>query len=254
MSSKPVMKTAIQVCKNGDGVIDQLINTLSYVLQETSQNERIVIGLSGGSLPKFFAGAVKKMLQNDEHSKSWERVKFIFCDERLVAYDNADSTFGVFDNLLLKDPEVSKVITKDNFVLVDPNLGSALEAAADYEKKLMDLQPDGIFDLLLLGMGPDGHTCSLFPGHPLLDEKTKVVAAITDSPKPPPERVTLTLPVINRANHVAFVATGSSKAPVLKEIFGEDTKESAKSKYPSACVQPSKGTLIWIIDEAANPN
>ena len=70
------------------------------------QNARTVIGLSGGSLPKFFAGAVKKMLQNDEHSKSWQRVKFIFCDERLVAYDNADSTFGVFDNLLLKDPEV----------------------------------------------------------------------------------------------------------------------------------------------------
>ena len=63
------------------------------------------------------------------------------------------------------------MITKDNFVLVDPNLGSALEAAADYEKRLMDLQPDGIFDLLLLGMGPDGHTCSLFPGHPLLEEK-----------------------------------------------------------------------------------
>ena len=70
------------------------------------QNARTVIGLSGGSLPKFFAGAVKKMLLNKEHSKSWERVKFIFCDERLVAYDNADSTFGVFDNLLLKDPEV----------------------------------------------------------------------------------------------------------------------------------------------------
>ena len=73
------------------------------------QNARTVIGLSGGSLPKFFAGAVKKMLQNGEHSKSWERVKFIFCDERLVAYDNADSTFGVFDNLLLKDPEVREL-------------------------------------------------------------------------------------------------------------------------------------------------
>ena len=79
---------------------------------EMCQNTSTVIGLSGGSLPKFFAGAVKKMLQNDEHSKSWERVKFIFCDERLVAYDSADSTFGVFNNLLLKDPEVRIVFTQ----------------------------------------------------------------------------------------------------------------------------------------------
>merc|ERR1712110_530990 len=130
-------------------------------------------------------------------------------------------------------------ITRDNFLLVDPKLGSAEASAVDYAAKLASLRPDGVFDLLLLGMGPDGHTCSLFPGHSLLKEKDLSVAAITDSPKPPPSRVTLTFTVINKAKRVVFVATGSSKAPVLKEIFDEETHEASKERYPSACVSPS---------------
>ena len=112
---------------------------------------------------------------------------------------------------LFREALIGKVdgITEASFVLVDTSM--PVEAAAkDYEAKLAALGKAS-YDVLLLGMGPDGHTCSLFPGHALLDEASRQVAPITDSPKPPPERVTLTYPVLNAAQADVFVCTGEGK-------------------------------------------
>ncbi|XP_026316007.1 6-phosphogluconolactonase, partial [Hyposmocoma kahamanoa] len=101
------------------------------------------------------------------------------------------------------------------------------------------------FDLLLLGMGPDGHTCSLFPGHPLLNETDTPVAAITDSPKPPPERITITFPVINNARNCIFAISGAGKADMVKRILKD------KEDLPAGRVNPESGSLYWIIDNSA---
>jgi len=140
-------------------------------------------------------------------------------------------------------------IPDSQVITINPQL-PVEEAAEDYAKKLRQaFQGDSIpvFDLLILGVGPDGHTCSLFPDHPLLQEREKIVAPISDSPKPPPQRVTLTLPVLNAARTVIFVATGEGKAAVLKRIL-EDKEENP---LPAALVQPHTGKLCWFLDEAA---
>ena len=103
------------------------------------------------------------------------------------------------------------------------------------------------FDLLILGMGPDGHICSLFPNDPLLDVKNLLVASISDSPKPPPQRITITLPVVLNAAHTAFLCMGASKAEnVQRAIEGEVTKE-----IPASLVRNGSGQAHWFLDQAA---
>ena len=145
-------------------------------------------------------------------------------------------------------PKLEEAVKKDKEAFED----AALEVAEDYEKKLISVFATvhavkfPVFDLLLLGVGPDGHTCSLFPGHPSLNENVGWVTFVGDSPKPPPRRITFTLPVINHAHNVAFVATGEGKQDVLKEII-----EDSESRLPSALVRPVTGKLYWFLDEAA---
>lgn len=97
-------------------------------------------------------------------------------------------------------------------------------------------------------MGPDGHIASLFPEHPLLEEGTSWVAPVFDSPKPPPQRITLTLPLINAAARVGVVTTGASKAEILKRVFG---KREAPGALPAQQVVGEGRELIWFMDDAA---
>lgn len=105
-----------------------------------------------------------------------------------------------------------------------------------------------VFDCILLGMGPDGHTASLFPGHSLLEYNAaeKWILAITDSPKPPSSRVTFSLPLINNARHIVFVVTGDGKKEAVRRILQEKD-----SRLPSERVKPTDGTLTWFLDQGA---
>jgi 6-phosphogluconolactonase len=146
-------------------------------------------------------------------------------------------------------------LPKENVHSINPDLLKDLdELADDYESLLIRefAQKDSarfpVFDLILLGMGPDGHTASLFPGHELLSESDRWVAYITDSPKPPPARITLTFPVINHAHRVAFVATGAGKVEMLSKVL-----DQPELGLPCSRVLPAQpGAVYWFVDDAAS--
>ncbi|KAG2075262.1 6-phosphogluconolactonase [Suillus decipiens] len=206
---------------------------------------RFTVALSGGSLPK----QLNKLIDNP--FVKWDKWQVFFADERCVPLDHEDSNY----NLCRKELFSKVPIPEKNIHSIDVSLLDDLEELADaYEKALISefAQKDAarfpVFDLVLLGIGPDGHTCSLFPEHPLLTEEDRWVAYIEDSPKPPPKRITLTFPVLNHALRIAFVAAGEGKADVLSTII-----DNPEAGLPASRVRPSHpGQVYWYVDNAAS--
>ncbi|WBW75229.1 6-phosphogluconolactonase Pgk1 [Schizosaccharomyces osmophilus] len=217
-----------------------------------AKHGRFTLALSGGSLPKVLAEGLSQQKDNIDFSK-WE---IFFADERIVPLEDENSNYALckevlFDVLPGFVPE--QIHTIDTKFLKQNPLDS--QAVADeYEKQLVHVFANAstvkvpVFDLMLLGCGPDGHTCSLFPDHELLDEDVAWVAPITDSPKPPKERITLTIPVVTHALSVAFVTTGAAKQDILPVVI-EDTT----SKLPSALISRAHPDRIsWFLDDDAS--
>lgn len=209
------------------------------------------VGVSGGSLPKTLAQGLLAPSSGPNDEVKWDKWEIFFADERAVPLDHEDSNYKLLkDELLDKIPEDQP---KPTVHTIDPTyLNDTQELADQYEQALVrsfasrDSVKLPIFDLLLLGCGPDGHTCSLFPGHELLRETNAWVAPIEDSPKPPPKRITLTLPVVTHAVRVAFVATGGGKKGIMKEIFEHG------NGLPCALVNEGTGDRCsWFVDNAA---
>lgn len=225
-----------------------------YLLTQQDQalksNSTFKVAVSGGSLGKV----LKRALIDNESVKNevkWDKWEIYFSDERLVPLDHPDSNYGLFNQNVLQHlsvkPQVytideTKLTGKDGLV-EGSDIAKDEEIAADYAKYLPE---DLKIDAILLGCGPDGHTCSLFPGHKLLQENRLSIAYINDSPKPPPRRITFTFPVLKAATAVAFVAEGADKAPIFKQIFNDPT-----SRLPSQLVNEiDSGTEVsWFVNE-----
>lgn len=202
--------------------------------------------ISGGSLIK----SLRKLVEVD--SIDWSKWHFFWVDERVVPKHHEDSNYKLaYDAFLSKVP-----IPPGNVYAINDSL-TAAAAAEDYETCLKHLVKTGVlrvsestgfpkFDLVLLGMGPDGHVASLFPGHGLCDEKKRWVASITDSPKPPSERITFTFPVINSSAHVGLVVCGSGKAEAVEAAL----KKTGDDDVPAGCVSAEE-ELVWFLDKPA---
>jgi len=185
----------------------------------------------------------------------WSKWHVFWVDERVVPKDHADSNYK-----LASDEFLSKVpIPADQVYAINDALSSE-GAAEDYETRLKQLVKDGVietstvsgfpkFDLMLMGMGPDGHIASLFPGHPVVNENQKWVTFVKDSPKPPPERITFTFPVINSSAHIALVVTGAGKAGAVHKALSGGQKTS--DLLPVEMVSLQDGELIWFTDKPA---
>jgi 6-phosphogluconolactonase len=206
------------------------------------------VALSGGSTPKMLYG----LMATDQvvrPSIPWSKIHFFFGDERHVPPDHADSNFrmaneAMFQALKAEQLHVHRVLGE---------LSDATEAASQYEMDLKrffearGLVDEGFprFDLIFLGMGPDGHTASLFPNSSGLDETTRWVLANWVE-KFKTDRITLTFPVLNAAAEVILFVAGSEKAVVLAEVLDGDAQ-----KFPVQLVRPRNGIKRWMLDAAA---
>ena len=195
------------------------------------------IALPGGSVattlfPRLASAAV-----------DWSRSDFFWVDERAVPPDDPESNFAAARALWLEPAS----IPGSRVHRMRGDAADLDQAAWAYEAELRSALGDPPrLDVALLGVGPDGHVASLFPGHRLLDETARPVAALQDAPKPPPRRLTLTLPVLAAARLVVVAAFGASKAEVVRAALDE-----AQSPLPVARVARSAAAALFLLDPEA---
>ncbi|MBZ5628192.1 MAG: 6-phosphogluconolactonase [Acidobacteriia bacterium] len=215
--------------------------------QAVGEKGNFTVALSGGSTPKALYG----LLTGDAELRSrvpWQQTYFFFGDERHVAPDHADSNYRTAHQTLL-----SKIpIAAGQVFRMKGEYPDAVKGAAEYEDALREYfhLPAGRFprfDLVMLGMGPDGHTASLFPGTKALEERNRLVTSNWVG-KFYTHRITMTAPVLNNAACVMFMAHGPDKAQPLKAVL-EGPYEPAQ--LPAQLIRPPNGTLLWLVDESA---
>jgi 6-phosphogluconolactonase len=208
-----------------------------------AERGRFAVALSGGSTPK----SLYSLLAAEHRDFDWKRTFLFFGDERHVPPDHPDSNYRMVNESLLSHIQ----IPDENVFRVKAENPDAASAAHEYENQLLQFfqpKPGEIprFDLILLGMGPDGHTASLFPGSEGLKEQSRWVMANWVE-KFKTSRISFSFPVLNNAAAVIFLATGPDKADIVRQVL-EGKNDPA---YPAQQVLPANGRLLWLLDKAA---
>lgn len=201
--------------------------------EAVARHGRFLVALAGGTTP---LAAYRLLAKADV---PWPKTHVFFGDERCVPESHPDRNDGAAREALLAHVP----IPAENVHAID---AMAEDGAAKAEQDVRTILGESLrFDLVLLGMGPDGHTASLFPRHPALHEKKHLVVRLEDSPKPPPARVTFTLLLLRASRHTVLVVTGAEKRAAFRRVLAHDVDT------PAALARPRDGVFTILADEAA---
>lgn len=240
---EPHADSKIRVLQDKEAVAEFIVNTwIEISRQSVAEKGWFAVALSGGRTPSDFY----QRLAACQHPLLWDQTHIFFADERFVPPDDKASNYRMINNHLL-----SRIaMPKKNIHPVLTEGVSLEESAKKYEADMrtffkIEDNDTPVFDLIILGIGEDGHTASLFPNTAALQETKRIaIPVIVDAS--PSERITLSLGVINNAQNICFLVTGTSKAAAIKAIL-----EDKASALPAALVKPVQGTVLFLIDSAA---
>ncbi len=228
-------------------------NTLSheaahYVVRLANESivmhGRFTVALSGGSTPKTLYTLLGSTPYR-EHI-DWTMVEIFWSDERCVPPDDPESNFHLAQQVLLSSIPISA--SQIHRMPADSaNRDAASQAYTEEMQRTFGTDGIPSFDLIQLGMGPEGHTASLFPHQPSLHEQQRLVMPVS-VPKPPPDRLTFTPPLLNAAHHVLFLVTGDEKADAVQAVLEGDYQPD---EFPAQIVRPTNGDVLWMLDTEA---
>jgi len=232
----------IIIFKTIDGIADFVIAQWKTISERAIKEKGyFTVALSGGKTPVFL---YKKL--SHKRTLPWGKTYIFQTDERFVLYQDKENNFHMISERLL-----NKVgIPKENVYPISTIKDDAQLSARRYERDLrsffqVNSKPPR-FDLILLGVGQDGHTASLFPATQAVREKKRLAVAIEPLKKTEHERITITFPVINNSENVMFLATGRNKAKIVKEVIDDKC-----SLLPASMVKPERGNVFFLLDESA---
>jgi 6-phosphogluconolactonase len=232
----------VNIFETPSEIIESLANCIIAIGKKAiAENNQFTLALSGGNSPKKLFQLLAS--ENYKNQLDYSKVFFFFGDERYVAHTHPDSNYLMAKESLL-DP---LNIANEQVFKVDTSLDPA-SAAQNYEQHIFDFfNNKPIFDFILLGLGDDAHTASIFPNTPLIWIDEEMVKEVYLENKQV-YRISFTAPLINNAKNIAFLTFGANKADAIKAVF---EMEKDFEQYPAQLINPENGELYWFVDEAA---
>lgn len=232
----------IIVFSSAENLANYAASLLKMKIDETPDGSYFSVALSGGSTPKRIFNAIASL---EKGTTNWAKIRFFWGDERCVVPDNDESNFkmtrlNLFDKLNIPAENIFRIHGESVPESEAVRYGNVIAENVPFVKGLP------CFDMVLLGLGEDGHTASIFPGSNALFHSTHLCKAVAH-PLTGQQRITLTGSVINHAKNVVFIVTGTAKAAIVARIL----QEGEKTGLPASLVSPSDGNLTWLLDAGA---